>query len=185
MLALDTISQISCMAILGVFMVPVLIIFCLPGRKGAIPIAGVTFWVWLVLAGELIRDADPSYDSFGPAINFLFGLPFGLGYSTIWFLIGKLWKPRRHSRRSYALSAACWLLVAIGCGFFPFAVAYRYHRSVVFYLEYTLPPVVPLFALCVAMVVTSLRQWVELGRELPVRADIDSVGPRGPTPQGL
>lgn len=178
MLALDSISQISCATILGVLILPAMIAFCLPGRKLAIAIGGVTFWVWLVLGSDLMRDADPSYGSMGPAFNVLFGLPVGIVYSTVWFLIGKLRKPRRYSGRSYALSAVCWFLVAIGCACFPFIVGHRYHRSVTFYLEYTLPVVIPLFALCAAMVVTSLRQWVELGRDLPVGADVDPVDRR-------
>jgi drug/metabolite transporter (DMT)-like permease len=117
------------------------------------------FWAWLVLAGDLMHEVDPSDNGFGQAINFLFGLPFGIAYSSVWYVIGRFRKPQRYGRLSRALSIVCWLLVALVCICFPFLVSFKYHRSVTFYLPYTALGVGPLLALSVAMVITSLRQW--------------------------
>lgn len=151
---------------LGVFILPALMAFCLPGRKVSIPIGAVTFWAWLMLTSDLLREADPSYDSMAPAFNVLFGLPVGFAYSIFWFAIGKRWKPQRHGRMSHVFSVVCWSLMGAGCVGFPFLVSLKYHRGVTFHLEYTLLAAGPLFVFSVAMVITSLWQWRKLDREL-------------------
>ena len=140
----------------AVLILPAWTVLRLPSPKVSIPIGSLIFWGWLVLAGDFEMEFDPSYDSFGPGFNLLFGWAFGLGYCAIWAGVRRLLRQSREDRSWSSTSLVVWSALIGLCVCFPFMTVAIYHRSLMFYLPYVLCGVGPILLLCIAMVFSNL-----------------------------
>ena len=137
-------------AIFAIFVLPAWAVFRLQNAKLSIVIGGLIFWCWLVLLGEFTRGFDPTYDSFGPAINFLFGLPFGLGYCAFWEVVRRL-KRRTKAVKLHLVSCILWSGLVILCICFPYIFKSFYQRDPMDYLDLILFGIGPILLLCLAI----------------------------------
>lgn len=153
MLAMDQLARINLGAIFAIFVLPAWAVFRLQNPKISIAIGGLIFWCWLVLLGEFTLGFDPSYDSIGPAFNFLFGLPFGLGYCAFWEVIRRLLR-RSKTIQSHLVGLVLWSGMTILCICFPYIFASIYHREPMDYFYEILFGVGPILLLCISMVLT-------------------------------
>jgi hypothetical protein len=157
---MDQLTRLNYGLFFAVLVLPAWTVLRLPSWKVSVPIGALIFWGWLNLYGEFVGDIDPSRaGGLGPAINFLFGLPFGAGYCVIWFVIrGAMRRQRSKLEKNYVklIGLIVWSALISLCICFPFLATALHHRSLDFYLPYVLIGVGPILILCVAVVYSTV-----------------------------
>lgn len=151
MLAMDQLTVVNLGSTFAIFVLPAWAVFRLQKPIISIPIGGLIFWCWLVLLGEFTRGFDPSYDSIGPAFNFFFGLPFGLGYCAFWEAIRRFVR-RKKKVSPNAVDLILWSLLIALCICFPFIFKSVYRMDPMDYFSEILFGIGPILLLCIAMV---------------------------------
>jgi hypothetical protein len=158
--AMDQLTRLNYGMFFAILVLPAWTALRLRSWKVSVPIGALLFWGWLNLYGEFVGDIDPSrVGGLGPAINFLFGLPFGAGYCAIWFVIrGVIRRPSSKLERNYVklISLIVWSALISLCLCFPFMATALHHRSLEFYMPYVLIGVGPILLLSLAMVCSTV-----------------------------
>jgi hypothetical protein len=159
---MDQLTRLNYGLFFAVLVLPAWTVLRLPSWKVSVPIGALIFWGWLNLYGEFVGDIDPSRaGGLGPAINFLFGLPFGAGYCAIWFVIRRFIRNSRPKlQKNYVklISLIVWSALISLCLCFPFWATALHHRSLEVYMPYVLIGVGPILALCVAVVCSTVLE---------------------------
>ncbi len=163
---MDQLARVNLGATFAIFILPAWAVFRLQNPKISIGVGGLIFWCWLVLLGEFIRGFDPSYDSFGPALNFLFGLPLGLGYCAFWEVIRRLLR-RSKKASPHVVDFILWSALLMLCLCFPFVFKSIYRRDPMDYFFEILFAIGPILLLCIAMVLTMVLDMHRTTRERP------------------